>query len=617
MEFSIPLVSSLTEIEAIERSGVAVQAWNAAIGGTVYGAIRASAQRHGDAPALTYIDAADGPARTVSYRELLDNITAAARFFSELAGPGCGVAYILPSFVETHYVLWGAEACGFAVPLNPFLQPDEIVNLVRNSAADVLVFPKGEIPGIAERVAAIRANLPDVRLVAVGPGSAADFAIDFNAVLADSTAHGCATWEPSGDSDAVVAYFHTGGTTGLPKLVAHSSRNQLAAALGAASLLGMRKDDRVTNGMPLFHVGGTIVSTLSVLLSGGHIIMLSAQGLRNPAMVTGIWKIVERFGITIFGAVPTALGALLNVPVDADISSIRYGLTGAAPCPFSVTKRFAEVTGVELHELLGMTETGGATAADAAGQRPTVGSVGYRLPFTRLRVRRQDAEQGLGDDCDPHEVGVLFVEGPHVSHGYRDPSQNAGVFIEGGLNTGDLAYFDDAGKLFIAGRAKDLIIRSGHNIDPGMIEQAMMMHPSVALAAAVSLPDKYAGELPVVFVVAKPGVGINLEELDAFVKERIAERPAWPKAIHVLDQLPTTAVGKLFKPALRVKAAELLLRPALETIASTALRAVEVSAGGKRGLHVDVRLVAPDAEIEQAVKVHLEGYTFTWALHRE
>jgi fatty-acyl-CoA synthase len=141
--------------------------------------------------------------------------------------------------------------------------------------------------------------------------------------------------------------------------------------------------------------------------------------------------------------------------------------------------------------------------------------------------------------------------------------------------------------------------------------------PSVALAAAVSLPDKYAGELPVVFVVAKPGVDINLEELDTFVKERIAERPAWPKAIHVLDQLPTTAVGKLFKPALRVKAAELLLRPALETIASSALRAVEVSAGGKRGLHVDVRLVAPDAEIEQAVKVHLEGYTFTWALHRE
>jgi hypothetical protein len=119
MEFSIPPVSSLTEIEAIERSDVAVQAWNAAIGGTVYGAIRASAQRHGDAPALTYIDSADGPARTVSYRELLDNITAAARFFSELAGPGCGVAYILPSFVETHYVLWGAEACGFAVPLNP------------------------------------------------------------------------------------------------------------------------------------------------------------------------------------------------------------------------------------------------------------------------------------------------------------------------------------------------------------------------------------------------------------------------------------------------------------------------------------------------------------------
>ena len=178
---------------------------------------------------------------------------------------------------------------------------------------------------------------------------------------------------------------------------------------------------------------------------------------------------------------------------------------------------------------------------------------------------------------------MLFVSGPTVSPGYRDPLQNAGVFTDGGLNTGDLAYFGADDKLFIAGRAKDVIIRSGHNIDPAMVEAAFERCPSVAMAAVVAQPDPYAGELPVAYVTLAPGAVAAEEELMAFARNHIAERPAWPKHVYIVDALPLTAVEKLYEPALRCDATVRLLKPILSDIAPAASVEVEARDGGKRG----------------------------------
>lgn len=583
---------------------------------SIYAALQHTAANKPQRTALTYLQTGDAneQARTVNYAALLAGVTQAANLFAQLGGIGAGVAYLLPSLVETHFVLWGAETSGYAVPLNPFLTTEQIEELVRASGAKILVTVGAAAPEVWHKSLAVQQRIEGLQLVCIGPQGPSGAAIDFVQALAEQPADSLQFMPAQGEQ--ICAYFHTGGTTGVPKLVAHSHHNQLTAARGAVHMLAIREDDCVTNGMPLFHVGGSIATSLAFFLAGANVVMLSGLGFRNPAMVRNIWRIVERYQVSVLGAVPTAMASLLATPLDGDLSSLRYGLTGAALCPANVSRRFSEVTGKALHELLGMTETGGVTAADPVGGQATPGSVGYAIPESQIRVRRHLADGSLGDDCVAGEIGVLFVQGHNVSPGYLDASQNAGVFQDNGLNTGDLAYLDSAGKLFIAGRSKDLIIRSGHNIDPLMIEAAFTSHPSVAAAAAVGQPDRYAGELPVVFIVLND-MHTDLEALQAHAQAHIAERPAWPKSIHVLDALPVTAVGKPFKPALRAEATVRLLEPMLRSLIGAATLTVDASEGGKRGLDVQVRASGLSTAQQVQLREELDGYAFSWTLSHQ
>ncbi|MBB4225877.1 AMP-binding protein [Variovorax guangxiensis] len=614
MSLSAAPLTSAERIAQFEREQDMCDLWGALLSRSIYAAFQQSASAFGPATAITFVRSSSGPDRSISYKQLLEGITRTANFLGDVGGRGCGVAYMLPASIETHFLLWGAESVGYAVPLNPFLLPAEIVALVKAARCKLFVIPKTDDPEIAKRTEAVRQSVPGIRVIAIGQGPLPPLAIDYEHEVVRYRSSEATHFDAARPSLDTVAYFHTGGTTGTPKLVAHTSSNQLAAAAGAAAMLHLNPRQCLTNGMPMFHVGGTVASSLAPFLAGARIVVMSGQGFRNPDMISGIWRIVERCKVTALAAVPTAMGALLSTAVDTDISSIQWGLTGAASCPQSVIERFQQVTGASLHEVLGMTETGGVTAVDPVGDASTAGSVGFRLPHTRLRVRKLLDDGALGADCDVDMIGVLFVEGAHVSSGYLDPTHNEGVFVEGGLNTGDLAYFGENGKLFVAGRSKDLIIRSGHNIDPGTIESACASHPAVSLAAAVGQPDAYAGELPVVFVSLKPGYKADIPELTAHTRERIAERPAWPKSIYIVDSIPVTAVGKIYKPALRVEAARRSLTDQITQVAPGANFQMEVASAGKRGLHVAVELSATDEASRSAVETFLKAHTFSWSL---
>jgi fatty-acyl-CoA synthase len=189
----------------------------------------------------------------------------------------------------------------------------------------------------------------------------------------------------------------------------------------------------------------------------------------------------------------------------------------------------------------------------------------------------------LDAPCDPGETGVLALKGPNVGPGYTDSSPNPGTFDAGGwLISGDLGHVDAEGRVYVTGRAKDIIIRGGHNIDPSAIEEALLRHPDVAMAAAIGRPDAYAGELPVAFVTLKAGGHeVSGEELHDFVAPLVAEPAARPKQVTILDELPLTPIGKVYKPALRAIAAreaiiEALCNAGLET---TGFK-VEVGEGG-------------------------------------
>ena len=557
--------------------------------------------------------APDEVARRVSYRDLLAQVRQAANLFASLGGPRPGVAYMLPSLVETHATLWGAETAGYAVPINFLLQSEHIAGLLKASGARILVAlgPHPQLD-IWQKALALREQVPGLTVLRVAaPGlPLEDGVLDFHSALQAQPADHLVFGEPGCDND-VAAYFHTGGTTGTPKLVAHTHRSQLVAAFGGAVLADYRPSDTLTATLPLFHVGGTIFCALSAFMAGTGLLIMSPGGLRTPSMVQGFWRLVSQYRATLVGAVPTSLGAVLDVPLgDADLSAVRAGFCGAASLPLAVGERFRQVTGRGLFEVYGMTEASGLVAIDTVAGSAGVGSVGWALPYTQVVVRRLEAGGALGEACLTNEIGVITVQGEHLSPGYRNPEHNAGVFQDGVLNSGDLGYTDEQGRVHIAGRAKDLIIRSGHNIDPLMIENAMATHPAVALAAAVGMPDAYAGELPVCYVALRPGAQASADELQAHAQQTIGERPAWPKQIHVVEAIPLTSVGKIYKPQLRCDAAQRQVQQLLRAEPGLADAQVTVREGGRRGLQVQVNLPAPAHGSRAAAEQLLAGFLF-------
>jgi len=607
-------VATLRTPEDIARFEAALPLESRLPGRSVFDVFVAGARRQPEHTALTMLmsGAPDEQPRRVSYAQLLGLVRRAANLFATLGGPRPGVAYMLPSLVETHATLWGAETAGYAVPINFLLQPAHIAELLEASGARILVAlgPHPQLD-IWQKALQVREELPGLTLLRVAPpGTPAEAGVlDFHGELMGQPADRLTFGEPGRDDD-VAAYFHTGGTTGAPKLVAHTHRGQLAAALGGAALTGITPDDVITASLPLFHVGGTIFGGLSALLAGAELLIMSPAGMRNPAMVTGFWRIVQQYGVTLPGAVPTSIGAVLEVPLgDCDLHAVRAGFCGAASLPLAVGERFRQLTGHTLYEVYGMTEASGLVAIDPPAGPGGAGSVGFPLPYTQVVVRRLQADGSLGEPCAQGEVGALTVRGPTVSPGYRNPEHDRGVFLDGTLNTGDLAYVDATGRIHIAGRAKDLIIRSGHNIDPLMIENAMQRHPAVALAAAVGMPDEYAGELPVCYVALRPGAAATDAELREHAEREIAERPAWPKHIYIVAAIPLTSVGKIFKPQLRCDAATRLVTQLVHDELGLAAARVEAREGGPRGMTVSVYLPATDsgsvARVQQALRKYL------------
>lgn len=574
-----------------------------------------SAKRDPDATALTMLmtGAEDENPRRVTYEQLLGQIMRAANLFAELGGNGPGVAYMLPALIETHVTLWGAETAGYAVPINFLLQPESIAELLKASGAKILVAlgPHPQLD-IWEKALALREQVPDLILVRVSPPGTPSEAgvIDLADALMGQPDDHLTFGEARSGSD-LAAYFHTGGTTGVPKLVAHTHRSQLVSAFGGAVMCGFRPDDVFTATFPLFHVAGTIVGGLSCFMAGVELLVMTPAGLRNPAVVASFWRLVADYKVTIIGGVPTAIGAILQTPIaDNDISHVRAGATGASLLPPAVGQKFKEVTGCTLFEILGMTEASGLISIDPLCGSGTAGSVGWSLPYTNVDVLKLQSDGSLGEACEVGEIGVIAINGPHLSPGYSDPEFNRDVFQGEILNSGDLGYKDTNGCLYVAGRSKDLIIRSGHNIDPAMIENAMSTHPAVALAAAVGMPDPYAGELPICFIQVHTSDEVTVEELMAHAQQTIDERPAWPKIIEIVEEIPLTSVGKIFKPSLRCDAAKLVVSNLLLEQLKLPDAQVQVEAGGPRGLCVTVRLAGKDASSRSGVEQSLQDYLF-------
>ena len=384
----------------------------------------------------------------------------------------------------------------------------------------------------------------------------------------------------------LAAFVHTGGTTGAPKVAAHTHANQLACGRGIAACSGLAPGEAMLAGLPLFHVNAMIVTGIAPMFGGARVVWPGPAGYRDKTLYARFWTIVEHYQIAAMSAVPTVYGTLAQVPVDADISTLRLPIVGASPLPASVREAFAAHTGRRLLEGYGLTEaTCASTWTRPDEEQP--GSVGRALPGQQVKAVRI-GDDGEWTDCAPGQTGVLAIGGPAVFAGYvTDPrlggprvSQD-GAVRNGWLNTGDLGSVDADGFVYLAGRAKDLIIRGGHNIDPRTIEEALLRHPAIRAAAAVGRPDRHSGEVPVAYVVpAAPG-RFDEAELLAWACTAIGEPAARPKHIHPVDAIPVTEVGKHFKPALAADAAARAVTDALTAAGLPDARATAAHEDGR------------------------------------
>ena len=567
-----PPYATIADKAEMERTPIA-ERWSAQ---TVHDMLSETAGRHPDRPAISF-QIKSGPkdkAETLTWREVLEQTNRAANMFRRFGVEGQDtVAYLLPNANETAIALLGGATAGIVCPINPLLDAEQIAAILRESGATVLVtlapFPKTDVAEKAHAAVALAPNVKTVLQVDLKRYLAPPLSwivplirpkmevahqariLDFNEELRK---------EPAGldfaedkDTDRICARFHTGGTTGMPKIAEHAHRGMLYNGWASSALL-FDESDVLLCPLPLFHVFAAYPILMCCVACGSHMVMPTPAGYRGDGVFDNFWKLVERWKVTFMVTVPTAASALMQRPVDADVSSLRYALCGSAPLPQELFKRFEKATGVKILEGYGMTEATCLVSCNPPDGDRKIGSVGLPFPYTDVQILHCDSVGNVTKTCGTDEVGEICVMNPGIRLGktYKEPEKNVDLYANGEmLRTGDLGRIDADGVLWITGRAKDLIIRGGHNIDPAEIEEALMAHPDVAFVGAVGQPDAHAGEIPCAYVELVEGGTASEADLLKFAQENVHERAAWPKHLEVMAELPKTAVGKVFKPSLR------------------------------------------------------------------
>lgn len=599
------LVRSLQDVVDLEQVPLAERG----LASSTYEALRLAAERRPQAPALSFLPGVAhlSGIRQWSYAQLFADVTRAANAFHDLGvKPDDVIAFLLPNLPETHFTIWGGEAAGIVMAINPLLEAGQVAGLLNAAKACVVVTSDHLWPKLASQLEQLH-SLESVVWVSMDHYSNEPMRAPLDAVTLLQRAghdnieihewHALMDGQPATHlksgrqirSEELSSYICTGGTTGLPKIAARTHGSEVFNAWAAAAHLQPHHEgDVFFCGLPLFHVNAQMVTGLMPWTQGGHVILGTPNGYRGEGVVARFWELVEHFGINFFSCVPTVCAALLqHESKGRDLSTLRYAVCGAAPMPAELFREFERSTGVKILEGYGLTEGTCISSVNPPHGERRIGSIGIRIAHQQMRSVLLDETGRYLRDAHVDEVGVISLSGPNVFNGYLEEGHNRGLWIEidgqRWLKTGDLGRQDAEGYFWLTGRKKELIIRGGHNIDPKQIEEALQAHPAVALAAAIGSPDAYSGEVPVAFVQLRPDHSCDAKTLEAFAQLRISERAAVPKRIEILETMPLTAVGKIFKPALHQREISRVIGREVENAGLRHI-AVEVRQDERRGL---------------------------------
>ncbi|MEW5946733.1 MAG: o-succinylbenzoate--CoA ligase [bacterium] len=430
-------------------------------------------------------------------------------------------------FIEIYFAL--AKSGAVMVPVNFRLAPPEILHVLNDSGAEILFYgneQKDKVEALKGEKSAVREFIP------LGPV--------YDRLL-DSGADRTPDAGVSMDDPQIIMY--TSGTTGKPKGATLTHGNSVWNSINGIIDFGIRKDDVTLVCAPMFHVGALNILTTPHLHIGGRVVITSVF---NPSEAL---KLIEKEKATNMFAVPTMFEFMLKAPEieTADLSSLRYFVTGGSPCPVPLIEEYSRRLGVVFLQGYGLTESSpSALLLKHEDALRKAGSVGK--PFVHVDVKVVNA---AGAPAAPGEVGEIIIRGPTVMKGYwNNPDATAEAVRGGWLYTGDLARVDDEGYIYIVDRRKDMIISGGENIYPAEIEAVLVTHDAVAEAGVIGVPDEKWGETPLALIVRKQDADPSPDEIIAFCRKNLAPYKC-PKRIEFVESLPRTPTGKILKKELR------------------------------------------------------------------
>jgi long-chain acyl-CoA synthetase len=457
------------------------------------------------------------------------------------------------------------KAGGIVVPCSPLHKARELEAQLRDSGAKMIV-AANDVVGENDLFASVEGCRDSLELSQIITASVTDYLSGFKRTLAglakvkNVRRKGTIRFvdlvqrsPPLKDYGAVdpkedVAVLqYTGGTTGTSKGAMLTHRNLVAAAAIAAATLPMLETDTHLAVLPLFHIFGMIGDMHAPLLSGGVIVLLPRFNIEEVA------KSIQKEKATVFCGVPTMYIAVNNY---ADVSkfnlrAVRLAFSGGAPLPVAVRRRFNELTGGNLVEGYGLTESSAVgTSNPFRDVEPREGSIGLPFPSTDAKIVSLDnPEVVLGAG----EMGELALKGPQIMKGYwRNEAETKSALRDGWLLTGDIAKMDDDGFFYIVERKKDMVSVGGLKVYPREVEEVLFEHPAVREAAVVGVPDKYMGETVKAFIVLKDPSAKGSPESDIldFCGKRLAKYKV-PHVVEFVPDLPKTLVGKVLRRSLR------------------------------------------------------------------
>jgi len=438
---------------------------------------------------------------------------------------GDRVAVQLPKCIEVlfwHFAILSIGA--IALPLNPDYRPEEIVYFLTDSSSSLYITTRH----LYSKVQSAVQHLSDLQILFNGETTApqaAEFTPEYAA---------------GGDDIAMICY--TSGTTGRSKGAAISHRNLIANTQALHQAWAWSDRDVLLHVLPLFHVHGLNVATLGCLHAGATMIMFEKFEPRR------VWETLAAEHCTIFMGVPTIYQRLINewekVEPKPDLEQMRVFISGSAPLSDQQFYQFEKLTGFRILERYGMTETGMNASNLITPEHRKAKSVGFPLSGVEIRIVNVD-----GHDVDISQVGEVWIRGTNVFQGYwQMPAKTAETFVDGWFRTGDLGFQDanDNNRLYLVGRAKELIITGGFNVYPKEVENVLESHESVKESAVIGLPDQDFGEKVVAAIALKDGINTTPEVLIEHCKVRLASYKC-PKQIFFVTELPRNAMGKIQK----------------------------------------------------------------------